>query len=108
MGYLISRRIIAPIGGAMFIKQRIAIVEWAEDHENLFEDRAIIVFALYFLGAIIFGVAAWKAVLIGAAAYGLVLMRIGARPIAVLGVLFFLVAAIGWTGLGDIRRCFKG
>jgi hypothetical protein len=31
------------MGGAMFIKQRIAIVEWAEDHENLFDDRAVTV-----------------------------------------------------------------
>ena len=92
----------------MFIKQRLAIVEWAEDHENLFDDRAVIVLALYFLGAIIFGVAAWKAVVIGAAAYGLVLKRIGPRPIAVLGVLFFLVALIGLSGLGDIRQCFNG
>ena len=107
-GYLTSRRMIAAMGGAMFIKQRIAIVEWAEDHENLFDDRAVIVMALYFLGAIIFGVAAWKAVVIGAAAYGLVLMRIGPRPIVVLGVLFFLVALTGWWGLGDIRQCFKG
>jgi O-antigen ligase len=99
---------IAQMGGAMFVKQRIAIVEWAEDHENLFDNRAVIVLAFYFLGAIIFGVAAWKAVVIGAAAYGLVLMRIGARPIAVLGVLFFLAALIGWSGLGDIRQCFKG
>jgi hypothetical protein len=93
---------------AMFIKQRIAIVEWAEDHENLFDDRAVIVLALYFLGAIIFGVAAWKSVVIGAAAYGLVLMRIGPRPIAVLGVLFFLAALTGCSGFGDIRQCFKG
>jgi hypothetical protein len=107
-GYLASRGVIAAMGAAMFIKQRIAIVEWAEDHENLFDDRAIIVLALYFLGAIIFGVAAWKAVVIGAAAYGLVLMRIGPRPIAVLGVLFFLVALTGWSALGDIRQCFKG
>jgi 4-hydroxybenzoate polyprenyltransferase len=92
----------------MFIKQRIAIVEWAEDHEILFDDRAVIVLALYFLGAIMFGVAAWKAVVIGAAAYGLVLKRIGPRPIAVFGVLFFLVALIGWSELGDIRQCFKG
>jgi hypothetical protein len=105
-GYLASR--CAEMGGAMFIEQRIAIVEWADDHENLFDDRAVIVLALYFLGAIIFGVAAWKAVVIGAAAYGLVLMRIGPRPIAVLGVLFFLVALIGLSGLGDIRQCFKG
>jgi len=107
-GYLASRRMIAAMGGAMFIKQRIAIVEWAEDHENLLDDRAVIVFSLYFLGAIIFGVAAWKAVVIGAAAYGLVLMRIGPRPIAVLGGLFFLVALTGWSALGDIRQCFKG
>src|ERR1700681_1123983 len=107
-GYLTSRRMIAAMGGAMFIKQRLAIVEWAEDHENLFDDRAVIVLALYFLGAIIFGVAAWKAVVIGAAAYGLVLKRIGPRPIAVLGVLFFLVALIGLSGLGDIRQCFNG
>ncbi len=92
----------------MFIKQRIAIVEWAEDHENLFDDRAVIVLALYFLSAIMLGVAAWKAVVIGAAAYGLVLKRIGPRPIAVLGGLFFLVALIGWWGLEDIRKCFKG
>jgi hypothetical protein len=92
----------------MFIKQRIAIVEWAEDHENLFDDRAVIVFVLYSLGAIIFGVAAWKAFVIGAAAYGLAVVRIGARPIAVLGVLFFLVALTEWSGLGDIRQCFKG
>jgi hypothetical protein len=64
--------------------------------------------ALYFQGAIIVGVAAWKAVVIGAAAYGLVLMRVAPRPIAVLGVLFFLVALIGWYGLEDIRKCFKG
>jgi hypothetical protein len=107
-GYLTSCRIIAPMGGAMFIKQRIAIVEWAEDHENLFDNRAVIVLALYFLGAIMFGVAAWKAVVIGAAAYGLVLMRIGPRPIALLGVLFFLAALAGWSGFGDIRQCFKG
>jgi hypothetical protein len=50
------------MGEAMFVKQRIAIVEWAEDHEYLFDDRAVIVLALYFLGAIIVGVAAWKAV----------------------------------------------
>jgi hypothetical protein len=92
----------------MFIKQRIAIVEWAEDHENLFDDHAVIVLALYFLGSMMFGVAAWKAVVIGAAAYGLVLKRIGPRPIAVLGVLFFLVALTEWSGLGDIRQCFKG
>src|SRR5205823_8091387 len=104
---LTSRRTNAAVGGAMFIKQRIAIVEW-EDQENLFDDRAVIVLALYFLGAIIFGVAAWKAVVIGAAAYGLVLVRIGPRPIAVLGVLFFLVALTGWLGFGDIRQCFKG
>jgi uncharacterized membrane protein YqjE len=107
-GYLASRRMIAAMGGAMFIKQRLAIVEWAEDHENLFDNRAVIVLALYFLSAIIFGVAAWKAVVIGAAAYGLVLMRIGPRPIAVLGVLFFLAALTGWSGFGDIRQCFKG
>ena len=99
---------IAAMGGAMFIKQRLAIIEWAEDHENLFDDRAVIVLALYFLGSIMFGVAAWKAVVIGAAAYGLVLLRIGPRPIAVLGVLFFLVALAGWSGFGDIRQCFKG
>jgi hypothetical protein len=99
---------IAAMGGAMFIKKRLAIVEWAENHENLFDDRAVIVLALYFLGAIMFGVAVWKAVVIGAAAYGLVLNRIGPRPIAVLGVLFFLVALIGLSGLGDIRQCFKG
>jgi hypothetical protein len=99
---------IVQLGGAMFTKQRIAIVEWAEDHENLFDDRAVIVSALYFLGAIIFGVTVWKAAVIGAAAYGLVLMRIGPRPIAVLAVLFFLVALIEWSGLGDIRQCFKG
>jgi 4-hydroxybenzoate polyprenyltransferase len=92
----------------MFTKQRIAIVEWAEDHENLFDDRAVIVLILYFLGAVMFGVAAWKAVVIGATAYGLVLKRIGPRPIAVLGVLFFLAALIGWSELGDIRQCFKG
>ena len=86
----------------------IAAMGGAEDHEHFFEDRAVIVLALYFLGAIIFGVAAWKAVVIGAAAYGLVLMRIGPRPIAVLGVLFFLVALTEWSGLGDIRQCFKG
>ena len=91
----------------MFIKQRIAIIEWAEDHENLFDDGAVIVLALYFLGSIMFGVPAWKAVVIGAAAYGLVLKRIGPRPIAVLGVLFFLVALIGWPELADIRQCFK-
>ena len=107
-GYLTSRRMIAAMGGAMFSKQRLAIVEWAEDHENLFDDRAVIVLALYFLSAIIFGVAAWKAVVIGAAAYGLVLMRIGPRPIAVLGVLFFLAALTEWSGFGDIRQCFKG
>jgi hypothetical protein len=92
----------------MFIKQRIAIVEWLEDHENLFDDRVVIVSALYFLGAIVFGVAAWKAVVIGAAAYGLVAMRIAPRPIAVLGVLFFFVALAGWSALGDISQCFKG
>ena len=91
----------------MFIKQRIAIIEWAEDHENLFDDRAVIVFALYFLGATIFGVAAWKPFVIGAAAYGLAVIRIGARPIAVLGVLFFLLALTEWLGFGDIRQCFK-
>jgi hypothetical protein len=96
------------IGRAMFIKQRIAIIEWVEDHENLFDDRAVIVLALYFLGSIMFGVAAWKAVVIGAAAYGLVLTRIGPRPIAVLGVLLFLMALAEWSGLGDIRQCFKG
>src|SRR5467141_2270900 len=99
---------IAAMGGAMLVKQRIAIIEWAEDHEHFFEDRAVIVLALYFLGAIIFGIAAWKAVVIGAAAYGLVLMRIGPRPIVVFGVLFFLVALTGWSGFGDIRQCFKG
>src|SRR3984893_10884953 len=94
--------------GTMFIKQRIAIVQWAEDHENLLDDRAVIVLALYLLGAIIFGIAAWKAVVIGAVAYGLVLMRIGPRPIGVLGILFFLGALTGWSELGDIRQCFKG
>src|SRR5258708_37475997 len=100
--------IFAELEEPMFIKQRIAIIGWAEDHENLFDDRAVIVLALYFLGAIIFGVAAWKAVVIGAAAYGLVLMRIGPRPIAVFGVLFFLVALTERSGLGDIRQWFKG
>jgi len=33
----------------MFIKQRIAIVEWAEDHEDLFDDRLVIVSGLYLL-----------------------------------------------------------
>jgi hypothetical protein len=92
----------------MFIKQRIAIVQCAEDHENLLDDRAVIILALYFLGAIMFGIAAWKAVVIGAVAYGLVLMRIGPRPIGVLGILFFVVALTGWSALGDIRQCFKG
>jgi len=49
---------IAAMGGAMLVKQRIAIIEWAEDHEHFFEDRAVIVLALYFQGAIIVGVAA--------------------------------------------------
>jgi hypothetical protein len=99
---------VAAMREIMFIKQRIAIIEWAEDHERLFDDRALIVLALYFLAAILFGVAAWKAVMISAAAYGLVLMRIGPRPIAILGALFFLAALAGWSGLGDLRQCFKG
>jgi len=97
---------IAAMGGAMFVKQRIAIIEWAEDHEHFFEDRAVIVLALYFQGAIIVGVAAWKAVVIGAAAYGLVLMRVA--PIAVLGVLFFLVALIGLSRHSRISRLLRG
>ena len=39
----------------MFVKQRIAIIEWAENHERFFDDRAVIVLAFYFLGAIIVG-----------------------------------------------------
>jgi hypothetical protein len=42
--------------GQVFIKQRIANVEWAEDHENLFDDRAFRRIGPYFLSAIIFGV----------------------------------------------------
>jgi hypothetical protein len=107
-GYLTSRCMIAAMGGAMFVKQRIAMIEWAEDHVHFFEDRAVIVLALYFLGAIIVGVAAWKAVVIGAAAYGLVLMRVAPRPIAVLGVLFFLVALIGLLDRSQfLGSCFS-
>jgi hypothetical protein len=41
---------IAAMGGAMFVKQRIAMIEWAEDHVHFFEDRAVIVLGALFSG----------------------------------------------------------
>jgi hypothetical protein len=83
----------------MFIKQRLAILEWAEDHENLFDDRVVLVTLFYFIGALAFGAAAWKAVVISTAVYGMTVMRIAPRPVAVIGALLLLAALARWTGL---------
>jgi hypothetical protein len=90
-------------GRVVFIKQRIAIVQWAEDHEDLFDDRTVLVTGLYLLGALALGAVAWKAIVIAAAAYALMIMRIAPRLVGVLGVMFFLVAMAKWAGIAEIN-----
>jgi hypothetical protein len=87
----------------MFIKQRIAILEWVEDHEYLFDDHVVLVMGLYFLGALALGVITWKAAVIGAAAYVLMVMRIAPRLVRVLGAMFFLAALAKWADIAGIN-----
>jgi hypothetical protein len=88
----------------MFVKQREATLEWAENHESMFDDRAVIVMGLYVLGLMAFDVVSWKAIAFGAAAYALTVVRIAPRPVGVLGVAIFFAAMARWTDIAGINE----
>jgi hypothetical protein len=88
----------------MFIKRRVAILNWAEDHKDLFDDRAVIVMGLYVLGLMAFDAVAWKAIAFGAVAYVMTVVRIAPRPVGVLGVAIFFAAMARWTNIAGVNE----
>jgi hypothetical protein len=88
----------------MFIKQRIAIVEWAENHEDLFDDRTAVIAGLYFVGLLALGTTIWKATVFTVVAYILMVVKIAARPIGIVGVAIFFAAMARWTDIAGINE----
>jgi hypothetical protein len=88
----------------MFIKQREAIVEWAEAHESLFDDRTIVVTVLNFVGLFALGTAIWKATVFAVAAYLLMVLKVAPRPIGVVGAAIFFAAMARWTDIAWLNQ----
>jgi hypothetical protein len=88
----------------MFIKQRTAIVEWAEHHENLFDDRLNVVSGLYLLSFLVLDVAPWKACVLVLTIHGCLILQIGQRTIATLCILLFAAAMARWTDIAGINE----
>jgi peptidoglycan/LPS O-acetylase OafA/YrhL len=89
--------------GVMFIKQRIAIVEWAEDHENLFDDRLFIVSGLYLFSFLEFDVGIVKSFAAVFAVYVMMVLPLGRRFVEYLSVLLFAAAMARWTDIAGIN-----
>ena len=88
----------------MFIKQRIAIVEWAEDHEDLFDDRLVIVSGLYLLSFLEFDVGIVKSFAAAFAAYVMMALPLGGRFLEHLCILLFGAAILRWTNIAGINE----
>ena len=86
----------------MFIKQRNAIVKWAEDHEDLFDDRTAIVTGLYFIGLLVLDAMVWKAIVFAATAYVLMVMKVAPRLVGIVGTAIFFAAVAKWTDIAGI------
>jgi hypothetical protein len=88
----------------MFIKQRIAIVEWAEDHEDLFDDRLVIVSGLYLLSFLEFDVGIVKSLAVASAAYVMMVLPLGRRFLERVCILLFAAAMLRWTNVAGINE----
>jgi len=86
----------------MFIKQRNAIFKWAENHEDLFDDRTAIVTGLYFIGLLVLDAMVWKAIVFAATAYALMVMKVAPRPVGIVGAAIFFAAMARWTDIAGI------
>jgi hypothetical protein len=88
----------------MLLKQRTAIVEWAENHEDLFDDRTAVITGLYFVGLLALGTEIWKAAVFTIAAYFLIVMKVAPRPIGIMGAAIFFAAMAKWTDIAGINE----
>jgi hypothetical protein len=91
-------------GIVMFLKQRAAILEWAEDHDNLFDDRLLIVSGLYLLSFLEFDVGIVKSVTVAFAAYVMMVLPLGRRLLEHLCILLFAAAMLRWTNIAGINE----
>jgi hypothetical protein len=87
----------------MFIKQRTAILNWAEAHENLFDDRLLIVSGLYLLSFMEFDVSIVKSFGVAFAAYVMMVLPLGRRFLEHLCILLFVAAVLRWTDVAGIN-----
>jgi hypothetical protein len=88
----------------MFIKQRIAVLNWAEDHGDLFDDRLLIVSGLYLLSFLEFDVGIVKSFAAAFAAYVMMVLPLGRRFLEHLCILLFVAAMARWTNIAGINE----
>jgi hypothetical protein len=87
----------------MFMKRRVAILNWAEDHENLFDDRLLIVSGLYLLSFLEFDVGIVKSFTVSFAAYVMMILPLGRRFLEHLCILLFVAAMAKWSDIAGIN-----
>jgi hypothetical protein len=88
----------------MLLKQRVAILEWAEDHGDLFDDRLLIVSGLYLLSFLEFDVGIVKSFAAAFAAYVMMVLPLGRRFLEHLCILLFAVAIAKWTNIAGVNE----
>jgi hypothetical protein len=88
----------------MFIKQRIAILKWAVDHEHLFDDRLLIVSGLYLLSFLEFDVGFLKSLAAAFAAYLMMALPLGRRFLERVCVLLFVATMLRWMDFAGINE----
>ena len=88
----------------MLLKQRNTIFEWAENHENLFDDRLLVVSGLYFLSFLEFDVGILKSFASAIAAYVMMALPLGRHFLERLCVLLFFCAILKWTNIAGINE----
>jgi hypothetical protein len=88
----------------MFLKQRVGILEWADDHENLFDDRLLVVSGLYLLSFLEFDVGIVKSFASAFAVYVMMALPLGRRFLEHLCILLFAAAILRWTNIAGINE----